>query len=51
MEQEGEGKKYKMLKLKQNVGERNESCNCGNKVSERVLVEKALGLGFMVELN
>ena len=48
---EGEGTKYETEKLKQYVGERNESCNRENKVSKRVLVEKALSLGFMVELN
>ena len=55
-------KSSKRTKHKVNVGERNlklckkrkrdiESCNHEDKVSERVLVEKALGLGFMVELH
>ena len=48
---EGEGTKYETVKLKHKMGERNESCNYENRVLESVLVEKDLGLGFMVELN
>ena len=36
---------------KMECGREEWSCNCENGVSERVLVAKALGLGFMVELN
>ena len=48
---EGEGTKYETVKLKHDVGERNENCKDEKRVSERVFVEKVLGLAFMVKLN